>query len=123
MVSSEAKGFLLFAGSGLLAVCIGLITFGALPSVSEPDSHSADPVTQTGDSPWDTPTTPCADASVKAAAQELREAGAESLSNSTLAHPDEVSQERRPYQEQAWRSLRPHEIELQHCLSVLTADS
>lgn len=118
----EAKGFAVFAGSGLAAVCLGLVAFGALPIGINDPSNSAEVSSAQEQNPWDPPAEPCADASVKTAAQERRAAGFESLDNSTLAHPDEVSSERRTYQEQAWRSLQPHEREVQHCLAALGAE-
>ncbi|MBL3682003.1 hypothetical protein D3229_06595 [Leucobacter aridicollis] len=118
----EAKGFALFAGSGLAAVCLGLVAFGALPTGINDPSNSAEASSAQEQNPWDSPAEPCANASVKTAAQELRAAGFESLDNSTLAHPDEVSSEQRTYQQEAWRSLQPHEREVQHCLAALGAE-
>lgn len=117
----EAKRFALFAGSGLAAVCLGLVAFGALPTGINAHSNEAG-ASLSQMSPWDAPAEPCAGSSVETAAQELRSAGVESLKNSTLAYPEEVSNARRHYQEQAWRSLRPHERELQHCLAELGAN-
>ncbi|MGO1735862.1 MAG: hypothetical protein ACTHZ9_06020 [Leucobacter sp.] len=118
----EAKGFAVFAGSGLAAVCLGLVAFGALPTDTSDPSSSAEASSAQEQNPWDPPAEPCADASVETAAQERRAAGFEGLDNSTMAHPDEVSSERRAYQEQGWRSLQPHEREVQHCLAALGAE-
>ncbi|GAA1565864.1 hypothetical protein GCM10009692_02330 [Leucobacter aridicollis] len=112
----------MFAGSGLAAVCLGLVAFGALPTGINDPSNSAEASSAQEQNPWDSPAEPCANASVKTAAQELRAAGFESLDNSTLAHPDEVSSEQRTYQQEAWRSLQPHEREVQHCLAALGAE-